>query len=35
VAAALWERWMAEEDSFFTADGARDRADVVIGTGSS
>lgn len=28
----LWERWMAEEDAFFTADGTRDRADIVIDT---
>lgn len=26
----LWDRWMAEEDEFFTADGTRDRADVII-----
>ncbi|GAA1814657.1 hypothetical protein GCM10009682_39710 [Luedemannella flava] len=29
---ALWERWMREEDAFFTADGTRDRADIVVDT---
>jgi uridine kinase len=28
----LWERWMAEEDTFFAADATRDRADVVVDT---
>jgi len=28
----LWNRWMAEEDEFFAADGTRDRADIVIDT---
>jgi hypothetical protein len=28
----LWDRWMAEEDSFFAADATRDRADIVIDT---
>ena len=26
----LWDRWMAEEDEFFAADGTRNRADIVI-----
>jgi hypothetical protein len=30
---ALWERWMAEEEAFFAADGTRDRADSVVDTG--
>ncbi|WP_412543399.1 hypothetical protein R8Z50_13240 [Longispora sp. K20-0274] len=28
----LWTRWMAEEDVFFPADGARDRADIIVDT---
>jgi len=28
----LWERWMSEEGTFFTADGTRDRADLRIDT---
>ncbi len=28
----LWERWMVEEDRFFTADATRDRADLVLDT---
>jgi uridine kinase len=28
----LWDRWMAEEDEFFTADATRDRADILIDT---
>lgn len=28
----LWERWMREEDEFFSADGTRDRADLVVTT---
>lgn len=28
----LWERWMVEEEAFFLADGARERADIVIDT---
>lgn len=31
-ARALWERWMAEESAFFTADDTRARADFVIET---
>jgi uridine kinase len=27
---ALWERWQAEEDEFFRADGTRERADLII-----
>jgi hypothetical protein len=27
---ALWERWMVEETAFFAADGARERADVIV-----
>lgn len=27
---AQWESWMAAEDAFFAADGARDRADLVV-----
>lgn len=30
---ALWERWMREEEAFFTADGTRARADAVLDTG--
>ena len=26
----LWLRWMADEDAFFPADGARDRADLLV-----
>jgi hypothetical protein len=29
-AAERWARWMAEEDRFFAADGARDRADIIV-----
>ncbi len=28
----LWRRWMQQEAAFFTADGTRDRADVVVDT---
>ncbi len=28
----LWRNWMAEEERFFTSDGTRDRADLVIDT---
>ncbi|MGY0235842.1 uridine kinase family protein [Longispora urticae] len=28
----LWDRWMVEEDAFFLADGARERADLVVDT---
>jgi uridine kinase len=28
----LWRRWMEEEDAFFTADGTRQRADIVVDT---
>jgi uridine kinase len=28
----LWQRWMTEEERFFTADGARERADLIIDT---
>lgn len=28
----LWERWMREEDAFFTADRTRERADVIVDT---
>jgi uridine kinase len=28
----LWRRWMIEEDEFFTADGTRERADLVVDT---
>ena len=28
-----WERWAAQEDALFAAEGTRDRADVVIDTG--
>jgi uridine kinase len=28
----LWERWMRAEDEFFAADGARERADVIVDT---
>lgn len=28
----LWERWMAEEEEFFAADGTRGRADIIIDT---
>jgi uridine kinase len=26
----LWERWMPQEDAFFTRDGTRGRADVIV-----
>ncbi|MET8150178.1 uridine kinase [Actinoplanes sp. NPDC049668] len=29
---ALWERWMREEDAFFAADRARERADRIVDT---
>ncbi|QMU77284.1 hypothetical protein GXW83_17870 [Streptacidiphilus sp. PB12-B1b] len=29
---ALWQRWQAQEDAFFRADGTRDRADLIIDT---
>ncbi len=28
----LWRKWMVEEDRFFTSDGTRDRADLIIYT---
>ncbi|GID27280.1 uridine kinase family protein [Paractinoplanes brasiliensis] len=28
----LWQKWMAEEEEFFAADGTRDRADLIIDT---
>ena len=30
----LWRRWMREEESFFRADGTRDRADLIVDTGA-
>ncbi|WP_426513116.1 hypothetical protein ACPPVO_22220 [Dactylosporangium sp. McL0621] len=29
---ALWQRWMREEDTFFTADDTRNRADIIVDT---
>ncbi|MEV4638873.1 hypothetical protein AB0J80_16115 [Actinoplanes sp. NPDC049548] len=29
----LWRRWMTEEERFFAADGTRERADIIVGTG--
>ena len=26
----LWQKWMADEEKFFTCDGTRGRADLVI-----
>jgi uridine kinase len=31
----LWEQWMREEDAFFTADGTRERADVIVDTSAA
>jgi uridine kinase len=28
----LWQRWMADENRFFEADGTRERADLIVGT---
>ncbi|GAA4251586.1 uridine kinase family protein [Dactylosporangium darangshiense] len=30
--AALWQRWMREEDTFFAADDTRNRADIIVDT---
>jgi hypothetical protein len=31
----LWTRWMREEDEFFTMDGTRERADIIVDTAAA